>query len=94
MFCLNDSNGRVPGAGLTSPSARAQADVMAAAYRKANLDPGLTSYVEAHGTGTQIGDPVEARSISLAMRGGGTSLDPILIGSVSLLPLDFMPSSI
>ncbi|KAJ3496488.1 hypothetical protein NLG97_g2618 [Lecanicillium saksenae] len=55
-------------AGITMPSATAQATLMATAYARAGLD--LTQerdrpqFFEAHGTGTQAGDPKEAKAIS------------------------------
>jgi len=78
------SNGKIPEAGITSPNIGRQVAVMKEAYERANLDPNLTSYVETHGTGTAVGDPVEARAVSLAMRGNKSSEHPIMIGSVTI----------
>lgn len=47
--------------GITMPSSKAQADLIARTYAKAGLDPRNPSqrcqYFEAHGTGTAAGDP-------------------------------------
>ena len=45
---------------LTAPNATAQADVIAAALRRAGVTSDTIGWVEAHGTGTELGDPVEA----------------------------------
>ncbi|MDQ4075634.1 MAG: polyketide synthase, partial [Chloroflexota bacterium] len=50
--------------GLMTPNPVGQQAVMADAYRDAQVDPDTVSYIEAHGTGTQIGDAVEARSLT------------------------------
>ncbi|BAZ03044.1 beta-ketoacyl synthase (plasmid) [Tolypothrix tenuis PCC 7101] len=48
---------------LTSPSIYAQAQVVRAAYTKANVAPNTVSYIEAHGTGTPLGDPIEINAL-------------------------------
>lgn len=53
---------------LTSPSIYAQAQVMRAAYTKANVAPNTVSYIEAHGTGTPLGDPIEINALKRAFR--------------------------
>ncbi|WKB55884.1 thioester reductase domain-containing protein [Eleftheria terrae] len=50
-------------ASLTAPDIRAQAALLAAAYRDAGVHPATVSYVEAHGTGTPLGDPVEVQAL-------------------------------
>ncbi|WP_205877973.1 type I polyketide synthase [Mycobacterium camsae] len=65
-------------AGLTVPSAAAQADVTRRALAGAGLDRADIGYVEAHGTGTEVGDPVEAEALG-AVFGG---VQPLAIGSV------------
>ena len=52
--------------GLTSPSARSQADVLSQAIADAGVDPKDVGYVEAHGTGTILGDPIEFDGIRKA----------------------------
>lgn len=48
---------------LTSPSVRAQAEVINAALEDAGLDAGQVSYIEAHGTATPLGDPIEISAL-------------------------------
>jgi acyl transferase domain-containing protein len=50
-----NQNGKVPGNGITHPNRDGQAQVIAAAYKRAgDLDPRLTGYFEIHGTGTPV----------------------------------------
>ncbi|WP_204050814.1 type I polyketide synthase, partial [Microbispora siamensis] len=65
--------------GLTTPSARAQAEVLRRAWAAAGVAPSELQYVELHGTGTRVGDPVEARGLGLARLGDGPVLQ---VGSV------------
>ncbi|BBB92541.1 MAG TPA: non-ribosomal peptide synthetase [Methylomusa anaerophila] len=53
---------------LTAPNPKAQAEVLKAAYIKANIDPRSVSYVEAHGTGTELGDPIEINGLKTAFK--------------------------
>nr|APX43990.1 polyketide synthase [Pestalotiopsis microspora] len=63
-----NSNGKVPGYGITYPNREGQAEVIAAAYKRGgDLDPRLTGYFECHGTGTPVGDPLEVQAVSIAM---------------------------
>ncbi|MET4141391.1 SDR family NAD(P)-dependent oxidoreductase [Pedobacter sp. UYP1] len=48
---------------LTSPSVRAQAEVINAALEDAGVDAGQVSYIEAHGTATPLGDPIEISAL-------------------------------
>ncbi|MFD9791591.1 SDR family NAD(P)-dependent oxidoreductase [Streptomyces sp. NPDC059070] len=68
-------------AGLSMPSATAQAQLLQRAYAVAGVDPSEIAYIEAHGTGTQAGDPVECAALGAALgrRNGGA---PIPVGSV------------
>jgi acyl transferase domain-containing protein len=66
-------------AGLTVPSAAAQADVIREALSAAGLDPGQVGYVEAHGTGTRVGDPIEAAALGDVFGHGD---GPVSVGSV------------
>ncbi|KAL8310632.1 hypothetical protein RB597_010463 [Gaeumannomyces tritici] len=59
-----NSNGKVPGYGITYPSIRGQEAVVRAAYARCGLDPVDTAYVECHGTGTNVGDPIETQAIA------------------------------
>ncbi|MFJ4091098.1 type I polyketide synthase [Kitasatospora sp. NPDC089913] len=67
--------------GLTVPSAEAQAAVIRAAARRADVAPGLVQYVELHGTGTRVGDPVEAAGLGAALGAGRPADRPLLVGS-------------
>ncbi len=67
-------------ASLTAPHPRAQADVLAAAYADAEIDPATVTYVEAHGTGTKLGDPVEIEGMKKVF--AGRTGEPLAIGSV------------
>ncbi|MFD5823996.1 condensation domain-containing protein [Lentzea sp. NPDC060358] len=55
--------------GLTAPSPVAQAQVLAKAWRDADVDPAAIGYFEAHGTGTRIGDPIEVQGLLTALAG-------------------------
>ncbi|MFB7391621.1 SDR family NAD(P)-dependent oxidoreductase [Streptomyces sp. NPDC056191] len=70
------------GASLTSPSTRAQTEVLRAAYRRAGVTPDRVGYVELHGTGTRVGDPVEAGALGTALAAGRPAASPLLVGSV------------
>ena len=50
--------------GYTVPSPNAQADLIAKALAKAQIDPRAVSYIEAHGTGTELGDPIEVTGLT------------------------------
>lgn len=51
---------------LTAPNPISQANVIAAACRRANINIESLSYIEAHGTGTALGDPVEINGLKKA----------------------------
>lgn len=53
---------------ITSPSVKAQENVIQLALDDANISPETISYVETHGTGTTIGDPIEVESLSRVFR--------------------------
>ncbi|OGM42335.1 hypothetical protein ABOM_007875 [Aspergillus bombycis] len=73
-----NSDGRT--AGITLPSAEAQARLIVNTYRMANLDPADTQYVELHGTGTKAGDSAEVRAISHTIATARSQ--PLYCGSV------------
>lgn len=54
--------------GITAPSAEAQAQLLLRAWEVAGVSPESISYLEAHGTGTKLGDPIEIKGITQAMR--------------------------
>ncbi|MDQ5911034.1 MAG: polyketide synthase PksN, partial [Pseudomonadota bacterium] len=68
--------------GYTVPSPKAQASVIAAALRQANVDPRTLSYLEAHGTGTKLGDPVEIQGLRQAFAQFTGDREFCAIGSV------------
>ncbi|KAM0811341.1 hypothetical protein AB5N19_11697 [Seiridium cardinale] len=68
--------------GITHPSMQAQMDVIASAYKSANITTEFTDYVECHGTGTPVGDPIEVEAINRAFGCMRSTSTPMLIGSV------------
>ncbi|MEV6929978.1 SDR family NAD(P)-dependent oxidoreductase [Dactylosporangium sp. NPDC051485] len=68
--------------GLTVPGQAGQEAVLAAAYRRAGVDPGEVQYVELHGTGTRAGDPVEAAALGAVLGRGRPADAPLRVGSV------------
>lgn len=64
---------------ISTPSAAAQARVIAKAWRNAGADPRDAGYLEAHGSATRLGDAVELEGLRSAF--GGRSR-PLPIGSV------------
>lgn len=54
--------------GITLPNADAQADVILAAMKDANISPETIDYIEAHGTATKVGDPIEIEGICNAFQ--------------------------
>ncbi|MFB8058010.1 SDR family NAD(P)-dependent oxidoreductase [Kitasatospora purpeofusca] len=67
--------------GLTVPSAEAQAALIRAAARRADVAPALVQYVELHGTGTRVGEPDEAAGLGAALGAGRPADRPLLVGS-------------
>ncbi|KAE8356045.1 hypothetical protein BDV28DRAFT_7151 [Aspergillus coremiiformis] len=77
----SNQDGRTPG--ITVPNAGAQADLIRATYRHAQLSMRDTAYFEAHGTGTEIGDPTELAAIGQSFGAERTANDePVYVGSV------------
>jgi 3-oxoacyl-(acyl-carrier-protein) synthase len=52
--------------GYTVPNPVSQGNAIAAALRRAGVDPETVSCIEAHGTGTSLGDPIEIRGLARA----------------------------
>jgi amino acid adenylation domain-containing protein len=70
-------------AGLTAPSAEAQARVIAAALARAGVGAETIGYVEAHGSATPLGDPIEVTGLTAAFRAAGaTAPATCALGSV------------
>jgi len=68
-------------AGLTVPSAPAQAALLRSALARGRLSADDVHYVEAHATGTPLGDPIELIAVSEVYGSGRGSDRPILVGS-------------
>uniref|UniRef100_UPI0038D20B53 type I polyketide synthase n=1 Tax=Streptomyces solicavernae TaxID=3043614 RepID=UPI0038D20B53 len=66
---------------LTTPDREAQQAVMAAACRRAGIDPSDVGYVELHGTGTKVGDPIEAAAVGAVYGTGRPADQPVRVGS-------------
>jgi 3-oxoacyl-(acyl-carrier-protein) synthase/acyl carrier protein len=66
--------------GLTAPNPVSQADLIAACWRRAELQGTRLGYIEAHGTGTKLGDPIEARALAAQIQ--AFSVGPVHVGSV------------
>ncbi|MEV5986221.1 beta-ketoacyl synthase N-terminal-like domain-containing protein [Streptomyces sp. NPDC052051] len=66
--------------GLTAPNRWAQQDVLAAAYRRARVEPADVVFTEAHGTGTGLGDMMEVKA--LGHHHAGRADTPMALGSV------------
>lgn len=77
-----NTNGKVPGMGITHPSVTGQERVVRQAYERARLDPNRTAYVECHGTGTPVGDPIEVQAISRAMNETRSLDKPLILGAI------------
>jgi acyl transferase domain-containing protein len=67
---------------ITTPSGEAQEELIRACYKRAGLDPSLTTYFEAHGTGTATGDPIEVKTIASVFGNSRPADQPLRIGSV------------
>ena len=67
---------------MTTPSERAQTEVLREAYRQAGLDPARVQYVELHGTGTPVGDPIEAAALGAVLGRASGRRRPLAVGSV------------
>ncbi|OJD31005.1 lovastatin nonaketide synthase [Diplodia corticola] len=77
-----NTNGKVPGMGITHPSVKGQELVVRAAYERARLNPNNTAYLECHGTGTPVGDPIEVRAVSNAMNDTRPLDKPLRVGAI------------
>jgi acyl transferase domain-containing protein len=66
--------------GITAPNRWSQQEVLAAAYRRAGVEPSDVVFTEAHGTGTVLGDMIETKA--LGQLHAGRSGRPLALGSV------------
>ncbi|MER5768704.1 type I polyketide synthase [Streptomyces sp. NPDC001985] len=66
--------------GITAPNRWSQQEVLAAAYRRAGVEPADVVFTEAHGTGTALGDMIEVRALG-RLHSGRTG-PPMAFGSV------------
>ncbi|MDS1270910.1 type I polyketide synthase [Lipingzhangella sp. LS1_29] len=66
--------------GVTAPSRWSQREVIAEAYRRADVHPRDVAAVEAHGTGTVLGDMIEATALGQVH--GVARAKPCAVGSV------------
>jgi amino acid adenylation domain-containing protein len=69
-------------AGIVAPGPAGQAAVVRAALDDARVDAEQLEYVEGHGTGTALGDPLELRGLSDAIRERTSRRSFIGLGSV------------
>lgn len=65
--------------GITAPNRWSQREVIAAAYRRAEVEPEEVTFLEAHGTGTQLGDRIETNALGDLHAGRAK---PLAFGSV------------
>jgi len=72
------------GSGYSIPSPKAQAQLIKASLKRAQVTPEKISYVEGHGTGTGLGDSIEMISLTEALGRNNTEqkLDDCALGSV------------
>lgn len=68
--------------GITAPNSLAQADLIEAAWKDAEVPPESITYIEAHGTGTQLGDPIEIDGITRAFQKYTTKKQFCGVGSI------------
>jgi acyl transferase domain-containing protein/acyl carrier protein len=75
----NDGNRKI---GYTAPSVKGQVEVIKAALRMAEVEPGSISYIEAHGTGTSLGDPIEVKALKQVFNFNTDRKNSCAIGAV------------
>lgn len=69
-------------AGITAPNPAAHTELLVEAWKRADISPESLSYIEAHGTGTRLGDPIEVRGITDAVRRFTDRRQFIALGSI------------
>lgn len=70
------------GAALTAPNPTAHTELLLDAWKQAGTSPEQLSYIEAHGTGTRLGDPIEIKGITDAVRKFTNRRQFLAVGSV------------
>ena len=75
----NDGATRI---GFMAPSAKGQADVIAAAHLAAGVKAGSIGYVETHGTATRLGDAIEIEGLRRAFALDPSRTEPCALGSL------------
>ncbi|RRS06759.1 SDR family NAD(P)-dependent oxidoreductase [Pseudoalteromonas sp. J010] len=68
--------------GYSVPNPNAQADVILAALKKADIDANTIGFIEAHGTGTELGDPIEISGLNKAFAEYNVDKQSCAIGSI------------
>ncbi|MEU8627116.1 beta-ketoacyl synthase N-terminal-like domain-containing protein [Streptomyces sp. NPDC048669] len=68
--------------GYTTPSGRAQRNLISDVLNRAGIDARTVGYVEAHGTGTMIGDPIELQALTAVHRTHTEDVGYCGIGSI------------
>lgn len=68
--------------GYSVPNAKAQANLILAALKEADIDARSIGYIEAHGTGTELGDPIEISGLTTAFSEYDVAPQTCPIGSV------------
>jgi len=63
---INNDGTRKPG--YTAPSVEGQTDVIKRALHMTRFEPESITYIETHGTATPIGDPIEFKALTLALK--------------------------
>ena len=69
-------------AGLTVPSAAAQAEVIRAALDRAGVTADSIGLIQTHGTGTSLGDPIEIEGLVQAFRVPGANRQTCALASI------------
>jgi len=76
-----NNNGARP-ASFLAPSVDGQAEVIAMAQARANVDVETIRYIEAHGTGTPVGDPIEIEALSKVFQAKTSKKQFCYVGSI------------
>lgn len=69
-------------ASITAPNPQAHTELLLDAWRRAGISPEELDYLEAHGTGTHLGDPIEIKGITDAVRKTTDKRQFLALGSI------------